>query len=220
MYGSSFTIAILRPRASRIAPSDAAAMPFPKEETTPPVTKTNRVMWEPVRVRMVRSTGGQVIEVGRATKPQKGICLARAHTSRARRRDLSFAATDASIQRSPAHRRNTRLPRTDQRQLRARFHGHLRRLDEFLQRLRPCARPGTQRLTAGASANLEMSSATHRDRSARRHRRSSVSVSPARFRAHSRSRAQCHDFEINSMADSTAIRATSPRASDGPRGAG
>lgn len=32
------------PRDSRIAPSDAAAMPFPREETTPPVTKTYLVM--------------------------------------------------------------------------------------------------------------------------------------------------------------------------------
>jgi hypothetical protein len=35
---------ILIPRDSRIAPRDAAAMPLPKEETTPPVTKTNLVM--------------------------------------------------------------------------------------------------------------------------------------------------------------------------------
>ena len=31
-------MAIFRPRASRIAANDAEAMPFPKEETTPPVT--------------------------------------------------------------------------------------------------------------------------------------------------------------------------------------
>src|SRR5690348_8359733 len=35
---------IFRPRASRMAPRDAAAMPFPNEETTPPVTNTKRVM--------------------------------------------------------------------------------------------------------------------------------------------------------------------------------
>src|SRR5271155_819643 len=34
----------LRPRASRIAPSEADAIPLPSEETTPPVTKTNRVI--------------------------------------------------------------------------------------------------------------------------------------------------------------------------------
>src|SRR5580698_884352 len=35
---------ILRPRASRMAPKEAEAMPLPSEETTPPVTKTNRFM--------------------------------------------------------------------------------------------------------------------------------------------------------------------------------
>jgi hypothetical protein len=34
----------LSPRASRTAPKDAAAIPFPKEETTPPVTKIKRVI--------------------------------------------------------------------------------------------------------------------------------------------------------------------------------
>src|ERR1700749_2186250 len=39
---------ILRPRASRMAPREAAAMPFPSEETTPPVTNTNWVIcWTP-----------------------------------------------------------------------------------------------------------------------------------------------------------------------------
>src|SRR5215471_3409029 len=37
-------MAILRPRASRIAPSEAAAMPLPNEDTTPPVTNTKRVI--------------------------------------------------------------------------------------------------------------------------------------------------------------------------------
>src|SRR5690348_8916659 len=37
-------MATLRPRASRIAPSEAAAMPLPNEDTTPPVTNTNRVI--------------------------------------------------------------------------------------------------------------------------------------------------------------------------------
>jgi hypothetical protein len=40
------TIATRKPRASSIAPRDAAAMPFPNEETTPPVTKTNRAIEE------------------------------------------------------------------------------------------------------------------------------------------------------------------------------
>ena len=33
-----------RPRASRMAPSEAAAIPLPSEDTTPPVTNTNRFM--------------------------------------------------------------------------------------------------------------------------------------------------------------------------------
>src|SRR6187551_1154089 len=47
MYGSSFIIVTRRPRASRIAAREAAAMPLPSEETTPPVTKMSRVMGEP-----------------------------------------------------------------------------------------------------------------------------------------------------------------------------
>src|SRR5215213_10254499 len=43
-YGSSLIRVTLRPRDSRIAASDAAAMPLPSEDTTPPVTKTNLVM--------------------------------------------------------------------------------------------------------------------------------------------------------------------------------
>src|SRR3990172_9528188 len=40
MYGSSLMLVTRMPRDSRIAARDAAAMPFPREETTPPVTKT------------------------------------------------------------------------------------------------------------------------------------------------------------------------------------
>src|SRR6266545_1450007 len=40
-YGSIFSDATERPRAARMLPSDAAVMPLPREEVTPPVTKTN-----------------------------------------------------------------------------------------------------------------------------------------------------------------------------------
>src|SRR5256886_11320580 len=40
MYGSSFWRETLRPRAFRMVPIDAAVIPLPIEETTPPVTKT------------------------------------------------------------------------------------------------------------------------------------------------------------------------------------
>src|SRR5258706_10581255 len=44
MYGSSLTRETLILRDSRIAAREAAAMPFPRLETTPPVTKTYFVM--------------------------------------------------------------------------------------------------------------------------------------------------------------------------------
>src|SRR5713226_4532498 len=45
MYGSSLMLVTRMPRDSRIAAREAAAMPFPKEETTPPVTKTYLVIY-------------------------------------------------------------------------------------------------------------------------------------------------------------------------------
>ncbi|MNT89609.1 hypothetical protein D3C72_2303690 [compost metagenome] len=44
MYGSSLMRVTWRPRDSRIAASEAEAIPLPREDTTPPVTKTNLVM--------------------------------------------------------------------------------------------------------------------------------------------------------------------------------
>src|SRR3954469_19894516 len=44
MYGSSLRRVILMPRDSRIAARDAEAIPLPREETTPPVTKMNFVI--------------------------------------------------------------------------------------------------------------------------------------------------------------------------------
>ncbi len=43
MYGSSFINVSSRPRFSRSAPIDAATIPFPTDDTTPPVTKMNLV---------------------------------------------------------------------------------------------------------------------------------------------------------------------------------
>src|SRR5688572_26511243 len=45
MYGSSLMLVTRIPRDSRIAARDAAAMPLPREETTPPVTKTYLVIY-------------------------------------------------------------------------------------------------------------------------------------------------------------------------------
>src|SRR5215218_4207716 len=51
MYGSNFCIVTLRPRSTSSRPSDAAAMPFPREDTTPPVTKMYLVELGPVVIR-------------------------------------------------------------------------------------------------------------------------------------------------------------------------
>src|SRR5688500_2059613 len=56
MYGSSLMLVTRMPRDSRIAARDAAAMPLPREETTPPVTKTYLVIYFG-RVGMEESTG-------------------------------------------------------------------------------------------------------------------------------------------------------------------
>src|SRR5580704_7012100 len=45
---------ILRPRASRMAPKEAEAIPLPSEETTPPVTKTNRFIMSHRRLNVCR----------------------------------------------------------------------------------------------------------------------------------------------------------------------
>ena len=44
IYGSSLMRVTLRPRDSKIAAREAEAIPLPREDTTPPVTKTNLVM--------------------------------------------------------------------------------------------------------------------------------------------------------------------------------
>src|SRR3954469_19936339 len=56
MYGSSLMTGTLRPRDSRIAGREAEAMPLPREDTTPPVTKTNLVM--SLGIVPGRATGG------------------------------------------------------------------------------------------------------------------------------------------------------------------
>lgn len=44
MYGSSLVMVTLRPRDSRMAASEEAAMPLPNDDTTPPVIKIYFVM--------------------------------------------------------------------------------------------------------------------------------------------------------------------------------
>src|SRR3954471_4742581 len=48
MYGSNFCMVTLSPRSTSRRPSEAAAMPLPSEDTTPPVTKMYLVALVPV----------------------------------------------------------------------------------------------------------------------------------------------------------------------------
>jgi hypothetical protein len=57
MYGSSLTKVTFRPRASRMAASDADAIPLPNDETTPPVINTKLDIdkfWDSSEIRGVR----------------------------------------------------------------------------------------------------------------------------------------------------------------------
>src|SRR6186997_1549306 len=49
IYGSSLRMETFRPRALRIRPTLAAVMPLPREEVTPPVTKTYFAMDQVLR---------------------------------------------------------------------------------------------------------------------------------------------------------------------------
>lgn len=57
MYGSSLIIVTDRPRDSRMAAKEAAAMPLPREETTPPVTNTYLVMRSLVMQEQLENRG-------------------------------------------------------------------------------------------------------------------------------------------------------------------
>src|SRR5688572_5796438 len=74
MYGSSLMLVTRMMRDSRIAAREAAAMPFPREETTPPVTKTYLVIY-PARVGMEEFTGTR-------PAPQMGECAMRSADAR------------------------------------------------------------------------------------------------------------------------------------------
>src|SRR3954468_523424 len=66
MYGSNFWIVTERPRATRSRPREAAAMPFPSAETTPPVTNMKRVSG---RLCGIKSLGSRVYSKARRTTP-------------------------------------------------------------------------------------------------------------------------------------------------------
>src|SRR3954471_8545395 len=56
MYGSNFWRATFRPRETSSRPIEAAAMPLPRDETTPPVTKMKRVRGRDSGIRFWRAS--------------------------------------------------------------------------------------------------------------------------------------------------------------------
>src|SRR5687768_17192223 len=62
-YGSNLSTVTRRPRSASSRPREAAAIPFPSEDTTPPVTKMYLVGWGLVVVGMSAPCGDEGIPV-------------------------------------------------------------------------------------------------------------------------------------------------------------
>src|SRR5436190_4452338 len=75
MYGSSLRMETRRPRALRIRPTLAAVMPLPREEVTPPVTKTYFAMDQVLRGGFSNATGWSL---GRRIAPRKWLAISSA----------------------------------------------------------------------------------------------------------------------------------------------
>src|SRR6267143_3900024 len=93
MYGSSLILVTRMPRDSRIAAREAAAMPFPREETTPPVTKTYLVIY--------LARGGTGKFTGMPDAPQTVVALRQGETC------ISTASHPCALAPSPLRLRST-----------------------------------------------------------------------------------------------------------------
>ena len=152
MYGSSLRLVTRTPREARIAASDAAAMPFPNEETTPPVTNTNLGMGDKVP-EIRHSTGTRRAHAAAITRQPRSVRReARLSDARRRRRGattgrLRCAPLAQPARRAPAASRArvvsrpssastasiagvSRVPHDEH----AQRHHHLRRLQRVLRR--------------------------------------------------------------------------------------
>ena len=140
MYGSSLRLVTRTPREARIAASDAAAMPFPNEETTPPVTNTNLVMGDKFRkLSFYRKPAGPTNPVAaKLRRSRRAVCWSSGGAS-------SLLACGRQTRFNPPARRvaaEQREHRVDRRRL-ARAagehperHHHLRRLELVRRRHR------------------------------------------------------------------------------------
>src|SRR3990170_6335554 len=104
MYGSSFIIVTRRPRASRMAASEAAAMPLPSEDTTPPVTKMSGVV-EPGEVMAAGWLESGILPAGLRRRdcgdadPEKTTPRDAGRRSAARRAALAYGRRPADTPR-------------------------------------------------------------------------------------------------------------------------
>ena len=103
MYGSSFRMQTGMPRALRMRPMEAAVMPLPSEEVTPPVTKTYFGIGLP-RTSLAQAGGGWTHDEPRASSfalstreaiiPHASAARRRFHGSRSRRSYSSEPSAD------------------------------------------------------------------------------------------------------------------------------
>src|ERR1022692_2205746 len=131
MYGSSLRLVTRMPREARIAARDAAAMPFPREETTPPVTKTNLVMddksWKFLFYRNTPS--------GTNRETHRSMCgnLTPACATRMRNVD-SRQPVERGLEREPGGDAGTHLFASEERKYRVERRRGWRSGDEVAQR--------------------------------------------------------------------------------------
>ena len=145
MYGSSLRLVTRTPREARIAASDAAAMPFPSEETTPPVTNTNLVMG--AKVPEIRHfTGTAACATKRGPRPRCVRCSLRRRDPAA----IRVARRVAAEQRQHGVDRRRLRRAADQH---AQRHHHLRRLRARASRAPALSARRSPRASTSSAAN-------------------------------------------------------------------
>src|SRR4051812_2296235 len=105
MYGSNFCRPTVRPRETRSRPREAAAMPFPRLETTPPVTKMYRVLlaMQPFRASVEKEAATVASGADTAVTPTRKLGRKKHGEDRQDRRAVARGALARGLLR-PAHR--------------------------------------------------------------------------------------------------------------------
>ena len=118
MYGSNFSIETRSPRSTSSRPSDAAAMPLPSDETTPPVTKMYLVdlgasrglhrshpVVNAVQSRFARSRSSSVSIPGRTGSPISATPIGTPAASGRNCSSRSICSSALSGHHNPLHQR-------------------------------------------------------------------------------------------------------------------